>query len=564
MWLSRLQVDLVSAALAMKPALGVATASATAYGLSDMVNSFTRRHLLLGSASVLMAGQLVGHSSQAGEPSKRPNIVLIYTDDLGYADVSCFGAKGVKTPNIDRLAAQGVSFTNGHAPSATCTPSRYALLTGQYAWRKEGVQILPGDAPALIRPGRKTLPAMLQKAGYATAVIGKWHLGLGSGDIDWNGEITPGPLEIGFDYAYIIPATLDRVPTVYVENHRVVDLDPKDPIRVDYKAPVGNEATGTDHPERARMKADPEHSGTIINEVSRIGYMSGGHQARWVDEDMADNLTQKAVRYFEANKDNSFFLYFATNEIHVPRMPAKRFIGQSGMGPRGDSILELDWVVGELAGALDRLGLSENTLIVFSSDNGPILFDGYFDEAVKKAGAHRPAGPYQSGKYSIYEGGTRVPMIARWPGRIPAGGVSDALVDHVDLYASIAHLTGQALSEDEAPDSFDLLPVLLGQNSEGRQYAIEDTKLMVTSEQTVSSSGARVIALIQGDWKLIKDSVPPSEFHGNAVGSSVQLQLYNVKADPGERSNLAGSEPERAKAMLALLDQVIASPRSRS
>jgi arylsulfatase A-like enzyme len=520
-----------------------------------------RREALLGGAAVVLA-TFAPAAAKAAKPSK-PNIVLIYTDDLGYGDIGCYGAKGLKTPNIDRLAAQGITFANGHAPSATCTPSRYALLTGQYAWRKEGAQILPGDAPALILPGRKTLPAMLKSAGYATAVVGKWHLGLGSGTIDWNGDIAPGPLEIGFDYGYFIPATIDRVPTVYVENHRVVGLEASDPIKVDYHREIGSDPTGLSHPELARMKADPEHSGTIVNKVSRIGHMTGGAKAHWVDEEMADHLTRKAVDYIEANAKGPFFLYFATNEVHVPRMPAARFVGKSGMGPRGDSILELDWIVGEVMGCLDRLGIANSTIVMFSSDNGPILFDGYEDEAVERANGHRPAGPYASGKYSALEGGTRVPLIARWPGHIPAGMVSDALIDHVDLYASLAALTGQSLAGDAAPDSFNVLPALLGQTKTGRDYAIEDTKLMVTNGATVSGSGDRVLAIVEGDWKLIKPSVPPAEFHGNAIGSSLEPQLYNLKKDPGERVNLAAKYPARVKAMQARLDKVIAAGRSR-
>src|SRR5690348_731455 len=243
-----------------------------------------------------------GAAAASLQSTRKPNIVLIYADDVGYGDVSCYGATRVHTPNIDRIASAGLRFTNAHSPSATCTPSRYALLTGEYAWRKKGTGILPGDAALIIEPGRVTLPSMLKKQGYNTAAIGKWHLGLGNGTIDWNGEIKPGPLEIGFDYSFIIPATLDRVPCVFVENHQVVNLDPKDPIRVSYKHPFPGEQTGKHNPELLRLKPSHGHNQAIINGVSRIGYMTGGKSALWVDETIVDVLSQKATAYIDQHK----------------------------------------------------------------------------------------------------------------------------------------------------------------------------------------------------------------------------------------------------------------------
>lgn len=522
-----------------------------------MKAGMTRRRILLSGTALLTAPAFAARSPRT------PNIVVIYADDLGYGDVGCYGSKRLRTPHLDALAARGTRFVNAHAPSATCTPSRYALLTGDYAWRASGTQILPGDAPAIIRPGRFTLPAMLKQAGYATGVVGKWHLGLGDGKVDWNGEIAPGPLDIGFDYGFFMPATLDRVPTVLIENRRVVNLDPADPIRVDYKARVGDEPTGAEHPEQLKFGADPEHSNTIVNGISRIGYMTGGKSARWKDEELTEVLLGKAVEFVTARRDGPFFLYFAMNEPHVPRAPHPRFAGKSGMGPRGDTILQLDWTVGALMRELEKLGIAEDTLVIFSSDNGPILFDGYQDRAVELADGHRMSGPYRSGKYSIFEGGTRVPMIVSWPRGARAGHVSRAMISHVDLTASLAALVGQALPRDEAVDSFDLLDALLGHGERGRDHVVQDTKLMVTTGATVASSGARILALRSGDWKFIRGSAEPHEFHGNQIGTQPRDQLYDLSRDPGERDDLAARLPAHARRMAAWLDRIERAGRSR-
>ncbi|MGA0556277.1 sulfatase family protein [Larkinella sp. VNQ87] len=479
------------------------------------------------------------------QAQSKPNIVLIYADDLGYGDLSCYGATKLKTPNIDRVAAEGLRFTNAHATSATCTPSRFSLLTGQYAWRKTGTGIAPGDAALLIPTDWPTLPAILQRAGYQTGVVGKWHLGLGpKGGPDWNGDIKPGPLEIGFNYSFLLPATGDRVPCVYVENRRIVGLDPADPVRVSYKEPIGNEPTGKANPELLKMKYSHGHDQTIVNGVSRIGYMSGGKTARWVDEDMADVLTGKVNQFIEQHQQKPFFIYFSTHDIHVPRMPHSRFVGKSRMGPRGDAILQLDWCVGEVMKTLDRLGLKKNTLVIISSDNGPVVDDGYQDEAVAKLNGHRPAGPLRGGKYSAFDAGTRVPFLVRWPGQVKPG-TSDALLSQVDLLASLAALTGQKPADNEAVDSFNSLNALLGKDRKGREYVIE---------QALNNT----LSILKGDWKYIEPSNGPKRMvqTNTESGYDPQPQLYDLKTDLGETRNVAAQHPDVVNELAGLLKTV--------
>lgn len=483
---------------------------------------------LLGVFVVLLV--LAGASANA-----KPNIVLIYADDLGYGDVGCYGATALKTPNMDRLAKQGLRFTDAHSTSATCTPSRYSLLTGEYAWRQKGTEILRGDAALIIKPGRTTLPAVLQKAGYRTGIVGKWHLGLGDGNIDWNGDIKPGPSEIGFDYQFIMAATGDRVPCAFVENHRIVGLDTNDPIRVSYQTNFPGEPTGKDNPELLTMHPSHGHDQSILNGISRIGYMTGGKAALWKDEDLGDTFLGKAKEFIEKNQRHPLFLYYATHEPHVPRVPHPRFAGKSGLGPRGDVILQLDDAVGQILDTLDRLELTENTLIIFSSDNGPILDDGYQDQARELNGAHRAAGPLRGNKYSAYEAGTRVPFIVRWPARVKPG-VSDALVSQVDLLASLAALTGQKFDARTAPDSENQIASLLGESPRGRTSLVEQ---------------GGPLTLRDSAWKFI----PPAKgqpLNWNTkteTGNAQQWQLFNLTDDLGETNNLAAAHPERVQKM---------------
>jgi arylsulfatase A-like enzyme len=477
----------------------------------------------------------------------RSNVVLIYADDIGYGDVGCYGAAGLPTPNVDRLAREGLRFTDGHAAAATCTPSRYAMLTGEYAWRRPGTGVLPGNAALIIEPGRATLASIFRQAGYETGVVGKWHLGLGpKGGPDWNGEIKPSPNDIGFGYSFIMAATGDRVPTVYVENRRVVGLDPADPIRVSYDQPIGDGPTGKNNPELLRMHPSHGHDQTIVNGISRIGHMTGGNAALWKDEDMADVFTQKAIAFIEQRKTKPFFLFFALHDPHVPRAPHPRFAGKSGMGPRGDAIVQADWCVGEVLAALDRLKLRNNTLVIFTSDNGPVVDDGYKDEAVERLGAHKPAGGLRGGKYSNFEGGTRVPLIVRFPTRVKPG-VSSALISQVDFPATFAAFTRQTPGA-AAPDSRNLLGALLGRSRSGRQVLVEQ---------------AGVLSLRQGAWKYIEPG-KGAKLNRNTnteLGNDPAPQLYNLADDLGETNNVAAKYPDRVKQMAALLGTIRESGR---
>ena len=480
----------------------------------------------------------------------KPNVIIIYADDLGYGDVSCYGATRAITPNIDRLAKQGLRFTNAHCTSATSTPSRYSLLTGEYAWRRKGTGVLPGDASAIIEPGRVTLATVMKNAGYTTGAVGKWHLGLGpSGGPDWNGEIAPGPMDIGFDYNFILPATGDRVPCVFVENRRIFGLDPDDPITVNYKGKIGNEPAGNENPEMLKMHPSHGHDMAIVNGISRIGYMTGGKSALWVDEEIADVLTGKAVGFIEKNKDKPFFLYFATHDIHVPRVPHPRFAGMSGMGPRGDAILEFDWSVGEIMKTIDKLKLSRKTLIIVTSDNGPVVDDGYKDQAVELLGNHKPAGPLRGGKYSLFDGGTRVMFIARWKGAVKPG-ITGVLFSQIDLMSSFAALTGQSLPSEAGPDSFNQLDALLGRSKTGRDWLVEH-------------SGR--LTIIKGDWKYIEPGAGAkvTANTNTETGNDPLPQLYNLKTDLGEKKNVAAENQDIVKGLTDLLGKIKSESRTR-
>ena len=503
--------------------------------------------------SLILLVCVTGFSQQ-----KQPNVVIIYGDDVGYADVGVYGSKKIPTPNIDRLASQGIQFLDGHCTAATCTPSRYSMLTGMYGFR-EGISILPPDATLCLPTDKLTLPKLFKKAGYKTAVIGKWHMGLGKKGVptNWNGDVKPGPLEVGFDYSYLLPVTNDRVPCVYLDGHRVVNLDPADPLYITNKPipPKGFKGTvypiGRKNPEtQTYYKADNQHASTVINGISRIGYQWGGKSALWNDETMADHFVDKAKEYIAANKDKPFFLYFASQDIHVPRAPHPRFQGKTDLGKRGDAMVQFDWSTGAVMDALEKHGLTENTIIIFSSDNGPVYDDGYKDgSTVKKSSAesdngHDGSGPYSGGKYKIYEGGTRVPFIVSWPARIKPGK-SNALVSQVDFIASFAKLVNVDLLNEEAPDSRDTLTAFLGEDQTGLSFTVQE------------SPGA--VAIRKGNWKYIEFSK-----RSWAHKKGDKKELYDLSNDIGEKIDVISKYPEIVKELGELLKKIKADGRIRA
>lgn len=490
---------------------------------------------------------------------ERPNVIFLVADDLGYGDLGCYGAKNVETPNADSVAASGLRFTNCHASAATSTPSRYSILTGQYAWRKPGTEVLPGNAGLIIGPEQYTVARMFQDAGYKTAAIGKWHLGLGSkaGEQDWNGTLDHTPRNIGFDYHYIQAATADRVPCVYIEQDTIANRDPESPIEVSYRQNFPGEPTGRDHRHALKLDWTHGHDQTIVDSISRIGYSRGGGKALWKDENIADSIAEHSRRFIMEHKDEPFFMWLCTNDVHVPRWPHARFRGQSPMGLRGDAISSFDWTVGQVLAALDSAGVRDNTLLIITSDNGPVCDDGYDDKAFELLNGHQPTGGARGDKYSNYEGGTKVPLIVSWPAKVkPDSAAVETLVSLIDLFGSTAALTGSTLPEGAAPDSQNMLPQLLGQSRVDRPWVAELGQMWTVSLRTPQ-------------WKFIpggKRNAPllgwPAIGHDGKVielGESLEPQLFDIVNDPLEATNLAPRMPEKVAELTELWRNVVPS-----
>lgn len=482
------------------------------------------------------------------EKATRPNVILLVADDLGYGDLSCYGAQRVNTPCVDSIAASGLRFTDAHACASTSTPSRFSLLTGIYPFRQKGTDVAAGNAGMIINPEKYTVADAFHDAGYATAALGKWHLGLGSkaAQQDWNGKLDQSPEDLGFDYHYIMAATADRVPCVFIEQGQIANADPNAPIEVSYRKNFEGEPTGRTHPELlTKLRPSHGHDQSIVNGISRIGFMKGGGRALWRDEDIADSIASHAIEFIESNAHRPFFMYLCTNDVHVPRFPHERFRGKSPMGLRGEAILQFDWTVRQVTDALRRLGLSDNTILIITSDNGPVLDDGYDDQAIPLAGSHKPGGPYRGGKYSSFEAGSVVPFIVHWPGHVRPG-TSDALISQIDNVATLAAIAGSKVPEGSAPDSRNALDTWMGKNHRSRDYVIK----MASNHNLVVKSGR---------WKYI-----PAHEGGPVItwgpkietGNAPQPQLFDCKKSVKEDRNVADKHKDMVKKMDQLIEDI--------
>lgn len=501
-------------------------------------------------SSILIFLLISGNSfsqRRAGQKIKPPNIIIILADDLGYGDLSCYGATKIHTPNIDRLAIQGKTFTDAHAISAICTPSRYSLLTGQYAFRKNIMGPFFLRDKLSIDTTQLTLPKLLKKYNFSTACIGKWHLGFGVDKPDWNGELKPGPLEVGFDYYYGIPNASSHPPFVYVENHRVIGYNPKDPFVFGKKA-----------------KTDFFYEKL---DMSVIGGADSAHSL-YKDELLGTTLTEKALEWIKhQNKEKPFFLYFATTNIHHPFAFNPTFRGTSEAGRYGDDIHELDWEVGRIMQELDEAKLTENTLVIFTSDNGGMLNDGGLD--AWRAG-HKLNGKLLGYKFDAWEGGHRIPFIIRWPGHVTPNSKSNQLISLIDMMGTVGSLLNYDLKEGEGPDSYNVLSTF-----------IKDTNAEFRDE--VIFAGAELLSLRKGKWLFINGQGSGgfrdnrggpaalaitgeinSDIENGKIKPNAPLkQLYNLKEDVEQKVNVIKQYPQVAKQMEALLLKMKVAKQTR-
>jgi len=486
---------------------------------------------------------LIPACSQA-EKAPRPNVVLIVADDLGLGDLSVYsGSEIIRTPRLDALADSGCRFDCAYATSATSTPSRFAMFTGMYPWR-QGAKILPGDAPLIIDTTANTLPKMFQELGYATAAIGKWHLGMGYGKLDWNQHIYPEANTVGFDFTNVIPATVDRVPCVYVENGDVQNLDPNDPIVINYDNPLPGEKNAHNAPELMEMKWDHGHQGTIINGIPRIGHMTGGKSALWDDSTMAEYFLGKAKSFVTENAGKPFFLYYGLHEPHVPRTAGAAFKGKTSLGPRGDVVVEADWCVGQILDHLDSLGLMDNTIVIFTSDNGAVLQDGYQDDAKELAEQYNydPDCGLRGGKYSLFDGGTHIPFIAYWKGHI-SPSVSKATFSQLDMYATLADILGY-----EMPNGLD---------SEAHARAFLGKDLKKGREKMILEAQGR-LAYKEGDYVVIPAYAGRNQNPtGIDFGLSKNVTLWNLAEDRSQEHDLADENQELAASMMETFKSIV-------
>lgn len=429
--------------------------------------------------------------------------------------------------NIDKLAKKGLRFTDAHCAASTCSPSRYSLLTGEMGYRRKlGIQEV--NAPLALDTNQYTIADLFKASGFRTGIIGKWHLGLGLKAPDWNAKIGPGPESLGFDHSFIMPSTNDRSPFVYLRNGFVVNADPNDPITVSTNR-IPDDIVGTKYPDALLnpesitvYNGDKQHSNSVISGVPRIGYMKGGKKALWNDEDIADVFADEAKDFITSAGKSPFFLFFSTSDIHAPRLPNPRFKGKSKYGYRGDNILQLDDCVGKIMKILEHQGIVDETLVIFSSDNGPVMMDGDYKDGSTDL-PYAAAGIFRGGKYQIYEGGNRVPFIVRWPAGVKAG-VTDALFTQVDLLASFAAILGVNVPTNQATDSRNYWKTLVGKDRMGAKFILEQ-----------NNSGSEM-AYRLGNMKYI-------------LRENGKDEMYDLEVDPSEKNDIILKQPKVAKNM---------------
>ncbi|MCG8310243.1 MAG: arylsulfatase [Cytophagales bacterium] len=480
-----------------------------------------------------------------------PNIVVINADDLGYGDLGCYGATKLKTPNIDKLAQGGRMFTDAHSASAVCSPSRYALLTGEYPIR-HGNLYKPVflKSKLVVDTNKETIASILKKAGYATACVGKWHLGFGTTEpVDWNKPLTPGPNELGFDYYYGVPVVNSHPPFVYVENHHVVGYAEDDPFV------YGKTAKTKEVFEKMRL--------------NEIGGANKAH-ALYVDEEVGTHLKNKALNWMKAQKDKPFLLYLATTNIHHPFTPAPQFVGTSDAGIYGDFVHELDWIVGEVMQTLEEMGVAENTLVILTSDNGG-MFNATGQKTYKQG--HKLNADLLGFKFDAWEGGHRVPFIVHWPKKIKAGEVSEQLISNVDMLATFAALTGQKLDDNQGRDSKNMLDAITGKTDKQLRTKIllaplKDSHLTVRKGNWVYIGAQGGGGFTRGRHGAHAFGGPGAISYAGQVNSDIEdgkikddaapAQLYNLEKDPSQATNLYHEFPKKVKEMQKLLESYLA------